>query len=135
MTAQYSIPFCVALSLYDDPMDPGSFDENRVKDQKILAMTRRVKLKIDDEIEQRHWDRAARVTVRLKDGRRFTALIIHFRGAPKNPLSHAELEGKARRLTKSLLSPQTFNRLVESVFTLEKVKKISALSSLFRGDR
>lgn len=135
MTAQYSIPFCVALSLYDDPMDPGSFDEKRVRDKKILALTRRVKLKIDDEIEQRHWDRAARVTVQLRDGRRFTALIIHFRGAPKNPLGHAELVDKAKRLTKSVLAPKTFDRLVESVFTLEKLKKISPLSSLLRGDR
>jgi hypothetical protein len=38
-------------------------------------------------------------------------------------------------LTKSLLAPKTFDRLVESVFTLEKEKKISALSSLLRGDR
>jgi 2-methylcitrate dehydratase PrpD len=116
-------------------MDPGSFDEKRVRDKKILALTRRVKLKIDDEIEQRHWDRAARVTVQLRDGRRFTALIIHFRGAPKNPLGHAELVDKAKRLTKSVLAPKTFDRLVESVFTLEKLKKISPLSSLLRGDR
>ena len=135
MAAQYSIPFCVALSLYNDPMDPGSFDEKRVRDKEILAMTRRVRLKIDDEIEQKHWDRAARVTVQLKDRRRFAALIIHFRGAPKNPLSYVELVDKARRLTKSLLAPKTFDRLVESVFTLEKEKKISVLSSLLRGDR
>jgi len=135
MTAQYSIPFCVALSLYDDPMDPDAFDDKRVRDEKILALTRRVKLKIDHEIERKHWDRAARVTVRLKDGRRFAALIIHFRGAPKNPLSHAELVDKARRLTKSQLAPKTFERLAESVFALEKIKKLSLLSSLLRGDR
>jgi 2-methylcitrate dehydratase PrpD len=135
MAAQYSIPFCVALSLYHDPMDPDSFDEKKVRDKQILAMTRRVKLEIDDEIERKHWDRAARVTVRLKDGRRFVALIIHFRGAPKNPLGRAELEDKARRLTKSLLAPKKFDGLVESVFALEKLKKISGLSALLRGGR
>jgi 2-methylcitrate dehydratase PrpD len=135
MTAQYSIPFCVALSLYEDPMDPNSFAEKRVRDKKILAMTRRVQLRIDDEIERKNWDRAARITVRLKDGRRFTDLVVHFRGAPKNPLSQAELEDKARRLTKSLLGPKTFDRLAESVLTLEKVKKISMLGALLRGDR
>ena len=93
-----------------------------------------MRLKIDDEIEKKHWDRAARVTVQLKDGRSFSDLIIHFRGAPKNPLSQVELEDKARRLTKSLLAPKTFERLVESVFTLDKEKKISALSSLLRGN-
>jgi 2-methylcitrate dehydratase PrpD len=135
MTAQYSIPFCIALSLFHDPMDPDSFDETRVRDNAIRTMTRRVKLKIDDEIERKHWDRAARITVRLKDGRRLAALIIHFRGAPKNPLSHAELEDKGRRLTKALLAPKKFDRLVETVSGLEKLKKISTLSALLQGDR
>src|SRR5262245_50704804 len=37
MMAQYSIPFCVALSLYDDPTDPESFSEKKLKDKKIIA--------------------------------------------------------------------------------------------------
>jgi 2-methylcitrate dehydratase PrpD len=130
MTAQYSIPFCVALSLYHDPMDPAAFDEKRVRDKKILAMSKRVRPAVDHEIENKGWDRAARVTVKLKNGRRFSELVIHFRGTPKNPLSLAELEEKARRLTQSVLTPKELNRLSEAVLNLEKVKKISQLSSL-----
>jgi 2-methylcitrate dehydratase PrpD len=130
MTAQYSIPFCVALSLYHDPMDPAAFDEKRVRDKKILAMSKRVRLAVDHEIENKGWDRAARVTVKLKNGRSFSELVIHFRGTPKNPLSLAELEEKAQRLTQSLLTPKELDRLSEAVLNLEKVKKISQLSSL-----
>ena len=70
MMAQYSIPFCVALSLYFDPTDPESFDEKKLKDKKILAMMRKVRLKVDHEIEQKGWDRAARVTVSLANKQR-----------------------------------------------------------------
>ncbi len=66
MMAQYSIPFCVALALYFDPTDPESFDERKLKDKKILAMMRKVRLKVDHEIEQKGWDRAARVSVALE---------------------------------------------------------------------
>jgi 2-methylcitrate dehydratase PrpD len=134
MMAQYSIPFCVALSFYYDPRDPKSFDEKRVHDKKIVAMTRRVKLKVDREIEAKGWDRAARVTLRLKDGSRYTQLVIHFRGTPQNPLSPAELEDKAERLTRSLLPRQRLERLIEGVNNLEKVDSLSALSSLLRGE-
>src|SRR5688572_6089902 len=41
MMAQYSIPFCVALSLYFDPTDPESFDESKLTDKKILAIDRK----------------------------------------------------------------------------------------------
>ena len=47
MMAQYSIPFCVALSLYDDPTDPESFSEKKLKDKKLLAMMRKIRLKVD----------------------------------------------------------------------------------------
>ena len=134
MMAQYSIPFCVALSLYYDPRDPDSFAEKSTRDKRILSLTRLVRLKVDPEIEKKGWDRAARVTVRLKNGGRHTALVVHFRGTPQNPLSPAELEDKARRLTQRLLSSKRLERLIEGVSRLEKLNDVSALSPLLRSE-
>src|SRR4029453_10935743 len=86
MMAQYSIPFCVALSLYFDPTDPESFDDNKLVDKKTRAMMRRGRLQVDQEIEDQGWDRAARVTVTLKSGQRHSSLIVHFKGTPGNPM-------------------------------------------------
>jgi len=133
MMAQYSIPFCVALSLYHDPREPESFNEKRIRDKKILTTTRLVKLKVDAEIEEKGWDRAARVTVRLKNGKRHSALVIHFKGTPQNPLSPSELEDKARRLTQPLLSSKKLGKLMDTVIRLEKVADLSALSPFLRG--
>ncbi len=134
MMAQYSIPFCVALSLYYDPRDPDSFDEKRIRDKRILAMTRLVQIKVDREIEKRGWDRAARVTVSLRNGSRYTSLVVNFKGTPQNPLSPAELEDKARRLTRPLLSGKRLTRLIEGVNCLEKVNDVSKLGSLLGRD-
>lgn len=133
MMAQYSIPFCVALSLYYDPRDPESFNEKRVRDRKILALARLVRLQVDPEIEKKGWDRAARVTVPLKDGRCPTQLIIHFKGAPQNPLSASELEDKVGRLTQGLLSARKLGRLIEAVHRLEKLDDLSSMTSLLQG--
>jgi 2-methylcitrate dehydratase PrpD len=88
---------------------------------------------VDGEIEKMEWDRAARVTVQLKDGRRFSALVVNFRGTPNNPLSISELEDKARRVTRSLLPPKKLERLCETIFNLEKVREASQLSGLLRS--
>jgi 2-methylcitrate dehydratase PrpD len=133
MMAQYSIPFCVALSLYDDPTDPESFDEKKLKDKKVLAMMRKVRLKVDREIEQKGWDRAARVTVSLANKQRLSKLIIHFKGTPRNPLSQLELEDKARKLTRAILSEPQLERLVAAVKDLEKLDDISSIGDLLRG--
>src|SRR4029077_9516108 len=125
MMAQYSIPFCVALSMYFDPTDPESFDEKRLKDKKILAMMRKVRLKVDHEIEQKGWDRAARVTIDLGKKQSDSALIVHFKGTPRNPMSQLEVQDKARKLTRAILPERQFERLVETVENLEKIDDVS----------
>ena len=133
MMAQYSIPFCVALSLYFEPTDPKSFDEQKLKDKKILAMMRKVRLEVDHEIEEKGWDRAARVAVTLKNGQRHSALIVHFKGTPGNPMSSSEVEDKARKLTRALLPAQKLGRLIETVQRLEKIDDVSAIGALLRS--
>jgi 2-methylcitrate dehydratase PrpD len=134
MMAQYSIPFCVALSLYHDPKDPQSFADRRVRDKKILAMTRKVRLQVDSEIEEKGWDRAARITVRLKNGLFHSALVVHFKGTPLNPLNSSELEGKVRRVTQAVLSQKKLERLIAAVDKLEKMDDISSLGAMLKND-
>jgi 2-methylcitrate dehydratase PrpD len=132
MMAQYSIPFCIALSLYFDPTDPECFDQKRLQDKKVLAMMPRVRLKVDSEIEQKGWDRAARVTVDLGNRERHSRLVVHFKGTPQNPLSRSEVEGKARKLTRLILSQAKMERLLEAVRDLEKIADVSNVSNLLR---
>ncbi len=132
MMAQYSIPFCIALSLYHDPTDPESFSEARLRDKKILTMMRKVRLKVDQEIEEKGWDRAARVTVELAGKRRLAKLVIHFKGTPRNPMSRLDVEDKARKLTRGILSQRQLERLVETVNDLEKVDDVSSIGSMLR---
>ena len=133
MMAQYSIPFCVALSLYFDPTDPDSFDEKKLKDKKILAMMRKVRLKVDHEIEHKGWDRAARVTIGLANKRRESTLIIHFKGTPRNPMTQPEVEDKARKLTRAILPARQLERLVETVEKLEQIDDVSRIAKFLRN--
>jgi 2-methylcitrate dehydratase PrpD len=132
MMAQYSIPFCIALSLYSDPTDPESFNQRQLKNKDILRTMREVQLQVDREIEQRGWDRAARVTVALNNKKRHSALVIHFKGTPDNPLSRSEVENKAHKLTAVVLPPGRLARLIETVDNLDKVTDVSRLGALLK---
>jgi 2-methylcitrate dehydratase PrpD len=132
MAAQYSIPFCVALSLYYDPKDPESFTEKRTSDERILAMMRKVRLRVDPEIEERGWDRAARVTLSLRNRSRPSVLVVHFKGTPHNPMSQSELEEKARKVTRHMVSERKLGRLVDTIRNVEKIDDISNLGRLLR---
>jgi 2-methylcitrate dehydratase PrpD len=112
MMAQYSVPFCVALSLYRDARDPDSFDERVVEDPDIRALCRRIVLEVAKEPET-YGSLASTATVRLKDGRVLTRRVEEFKGTPADPLDEAELRQKFLYLTKRVKNAdRLFDRLL-----------------------
>ena len=98
MLAQYSIPFSVALSLYRNPVDPGSFDDAAVHDRGILDLAARTKMVVTAGQDRR--DLAATVTINLKDGREVSRRVSSFRGTPERPLDRDGLREKFALLTR-----------------------------------
>jgi 2-methylcitrate dehydratase PrpD len=98
LLAQFSIPFCVALAMYRDPVDPNSFDEAVWKDPQIRAMAARVTMTAAPG--QTNLDLATTVTVTLNDGRTVSERVTAFTGTPERPLDRAGLRQKFMLLTK-----------------------------------
>ena len=94
MLAQYSVPFCTALALYRDVLDPRSFGESALSDKDVVAMSRRVVLTVDPA-----YDFGAKVKLKLKDGRQLEKIIERekIKGMPPNPLSPDDLKEKFLR--------------------------------------
>jgi 2-methylcitrate dehydratase PrpD len=69
-TAQYSVPYCLAVALFRDPGNPQSFLTMPDPDSPVSAMSKKVKL---EPTPQRGDDRAFRLTLLLRDGRELTA--------------------------------------------------------------
>jgi 2-methylcitrate dehydratase PrpD len=124
LLAQFSIPFCVALSMYRNPVDPRSFDENVAKDQQILALTRLVTMQVAPG--QSNNDLASTVTVKLKDGREFTTHVTAFSGTPEHPLDRAGLREKFMLLTRSHPEKQ-MSQLFDRIQNIEKEKNLDWL--------
>ena len=103
LLAQYSISFCVAFSLYRNPVDPDSFDDQVHRDSRILAMAARVKM--DTIAGQPNDDLTSIVTVALKDGRGLTRTAKEFPAPPARPLNEAGLREKFMLLTKRFPQP------------------------------
>jgi 2-methylcitrate dehydratase PrpD len=122
MMAQYSIPFCVALSLYRNPVDPRSFDEAVARDPKILDLASRVKMTLAAPHDDRA-DLATTVTIALKDGRAFTQRATDFMGTPERPLGRAELREKFLLTTQKFGGPQ-MARAFERLQNLESEKTL-----------
>jgi 2-methylcitrate dehydratase PrpD len=102
MSAQYSVPFSVALSFFHDPMDPRSFLEADLADPAVDGLCSKIRLEYFDETAKPGQAWVCRIRVRLKDGRTFDRTLTDFRGSPTAPMSQAELDGKFRAATRDL---------------------------------
>ena len=123
--AQYSTPFCVALALYLDPMDPRSFSETSLNDPKIRALAKTAKVELfkgaSSPIAQ-----DCRITLMLKNGKEVSAQGDNFKGTPSMPLTRPELLEKFLKLTAHrdrAKAQKLFSQLAES----EKVADFSTL--------
>ncbi|HXJ03079.1 MAG TPA: MmgE/PrpD family protein [Micropepsaceae bacterium] len=121
LLAQYSIPFSVALSLYRNPIDPDSFDDNVQRDSQILAMAARVKM-LTEPAQERE-DLTSVVAVTLKDGRSFSRKVTEFTGTPARPLNRDGLAEKFLLLTKRFPRAD-MQRLFDRLQNLENEKTL-----------
>jgi 2-methylcitrate dehydratase PrpD len=97
LLAQFSVPFCVALALYKNPIDPFSFDEAAVHDPAIQAMASQVKMTVAPG--QDADDISSTVNLALKDGRVLTQRVTEFLGTPARPLTGRDMRQKFLLLT------------------------------------
>ncbi|MFQ5682664.1 MAG: MmgE/PrpD family protein [Candidatus Binatia bacterium] len=126
MLGQYSTPFCVAVALFKDPLDPRSFSEDSLKDEAIRGLCRKVQVekRVDDGREIPSWGSVVFVT--LKDGRQLERMADSFKGMPNNPCSREQLAEKFTRLTVAM-EPKGRDRLLNKLFNLEKMDSLAGL--------
>lgn len=128
-TADHSMPYCLAVALVDGKVVPASFKESKIRNPKILAAAQKVKGVIDEELEKLFPAmQPTIVKIRMKDGREYTRRVDYAKGDPRNPLSDEELLVKYKSL--SVLPPDRDERLLDTVWNLEKVKDVADLMRL-----
>ncbi len=122
---QYSVPFCVAIALYKDPLDPRVFSEATLGDARIRALCKGAQVELYKKSEG-HQSPACRVRLKLKNGKEVSAEGHDFKGTPTMPLTREELRDKFLKLTAHrdrTKAERLFSRLAEA----EKVADFSTL--------
>ncbi len=72
---------------------------------------------------------SARVTIRLQDGRTESVFVEHVRGYPANPMTHEDVEAKARTLMTPVLGPERTDELIDLAFRLDELPDAGVLAA------
>ncbi len=123
----------VAVMLLDKTVSfQAAHDKPRMQDALILRQRAKVNFVHDGELAKLLPVRVAVVEIELLDGSRLAERVTAVRGTPRNPMTRAEVTGKARDLVAPVLGRERATRLIETVYAIEKVADIRALRSLLQ---
>ena len=124
--------YAAAVTLLDGDAFIAQYDEARLADPAILALTQRITFLHDTELDRggalkRH---AVKIEAVRKDGSVLSTVIEQRRGSPNHPLGVAEVEQKFRRLAGVARAPRDVDDLVGIVATMERQRDLARLIRL-----
>jgi 2-methylcitrate dehydratase PrpD len=123
----------IAVMLIDGTASfKSAHDTARMKDPGILRQRAKVQLVGDEELEKLMPRRVGIVEVTLNDGMRFSERVDNVRGTAENPMPREEVIAKARDLITPVLGAATSQKLIDTVFDIEKIKSILELRPLLQ---
>ncbi|HVL35217.1 MAG TPA: hypothetical protein VM489_06050, partial [Burkholderiales bacterium] len=129
LAAKFSIPHAVAGAIARGEADERVFGAEGMKDERIAALRGRVRLARLADVKPWPYDRPARVTVRLRDGRSLVAACEAALGSPSRPLSPETVLAKIERL-----SSRDAPGLAQSIAALREQARQGALPATSARD-
>ena len=121
-TAQYSLPFTIALALHRDPGDPQAFLDGPNQNPAILELAKRVKLEPYAKDGANDDQMACRIFITLKNGRTLHIARTDFEGTATSPLTRERLEQKFLKTSSSVIGEKQRTELLARLNNLEDVE-------------
>lgn len=128
--ASINIQHLTAVMLLDGDISFASaHDEKRVRDPKVLALKGRITLQGSAALGRAKTTQAI-VEIATRDGRRLRHHTKAVRGTAANPMPRAEVAAKARDLLLPVIGARRTERLIDTVWHIERVRDARALRPL-----
>jgi 2-methylcitrate dehydratase PrpD len=123
--ARFSTPYLVATALTHGSVRLAAFEPPRLDDKSTRALMKRVELALDPAIDAAFpAQRAARVAIEARDGRRGEHFQATRKGDPDLPLSDAELEAKYLELAAPVLGDEGARTLLARLWKLDREPRL-----------
>jgi 2-methylcitrate dehydratase PrpD len=98
VSAQFSIPYVVAVCIADAELGPRQLTEKRLRDAALIELSRKVNVKTDEKLNGAYPARtSSRVEMTLKNGSCLKQQIDIPKGDPRDPMTAEDVAYKVRR--------------------------------------
>ena len=118
--ARFSLHYMVASALVHGSVRLSAFEAERLNDPATRSLMAHISKALDPEVDAGFpARRAARVSIRLRDGRSFTHWQSDRKGDPELPLTDADLEAKLIELASPVIGESAARALLTRIWALD----------------
>jgi 2-methylcitrate dehydratase PrpD len=131
--AQFSIPYTVATAILDGYVFLDSFEPEKVKERAKHSLLQKVKVFLDEPIEDPKSLGPVTVVIKMKSGKIFSETVKEFKGHPKNIMTEEECCEKFFRCAEYSFKPfsrEYLEKIMEAVLKLEIIRNTNDLIEL-----
>lgn len=122
-TADHSLPYAVARSLWDGKMNLASYTPNKIRDVEVLALMKKIKVNADHKMTQDYpHSLPCRIRIREKGEELLEDFVEYPRGHFKNPMTDEEVNQKFLCLTGPYLSCAQQSRALQMLWHFENIE-------------
>jgi 2-methylcitrate dehydratase PrpD len=126
LEGKFSVYHSAAVALIDGDAGEAQYSDERVRDPAVVALRDKVKAHVERDMPED----AARLVVRLVDGRTLEKKIEHAVGSLECPMTDADLERKFRGLVVPQKGLPLAERLIERIWRLEEMIDVGDLPAM-----
>ena len=129
---KFSMQFCMAIAILERNAGLAQVTDEKVNDPQTRELMKKISMRAHaDWVEgQDRWDRADRVTVKLKNGKEYTREVLRQKGHATMPMSWSELESKFRECAGTVLRERDIQHSLALLKSLEKQPNLSKLMNI-----
>jgi 2-methylcitrate dehydratase PrpD len=134
LEAKFCIPFMVSSIALRRRAGIREFTDEFVAGEAVQEMMKRVEIIHDLEIERQGFDRMRSVVeVHVKGGARLEKPAPVYRGGPERPFTREEMQGKFHECAASILSPESIEKAIGIIESLEQQQDLKVLIETLGG--
>ena len=124
LEGKFSIFHAAAAAIVFGAGGEAQFSDAAVRDPRVIALRQRITAVPDPQLRKI----AARVNVRMHDGRTLTKHVADALGTLARPMSDADLEAKCRGLTDGIISPSQTDEFIRLCWSIAALPDAGAIA-------
>ncbi len=132
-TADHSLPYCVAVALFDGKVGLDQFDEDRIKDPELQKFMEKIKVNRNAEHNKQYPESfPCLIEIKGNNGETHSHTVSYPKGHPKNPLTDKELEDKFHLLNNGLIKNENAKEVIDMIWNLERLTEITNMIEMLK---